>query len=128
MPIISISLNEKILNEMDALQASLGFSGRSEIIRAGIRSFMQEEKQHKEFDNGVQSAVLLITHLDEFDDRVTKIKHTCEDLIQTHLHNKIDGHRCIEMFLLNGEFDKINNITQRFQNDKNMDVVKLVIF
>lgn len=125
MPIVSISLNDEILSELDGLQSSLGFTGRSEIIRAGIRSFVQEEKQKKEFD-GMQSAVLLVVHPDEFDDQVARIKHKYEDLIRTHLHNKIDGDRCVEMFLLDGESDRIHKITQGFQTDKKMDTVKLV--
>ena len=44
MPIVSISLTEEILKEIDNLQKSMGFSGRSDAIRAGIRSFVAEEK------------------------------------------------------------------------------------
>ena len=125
MPIVSISLNDEILSELDGLRSSLGFTGRSEIIRAGIRSFVQEEKQKREL-NGVQSAVLLVVHPDEFDDQVARIKHKYEDLIRTHLHNKIDGDRCVEMFLLDGDSDRIHKITQGFQTDRKMDTVKLV--
>ena len=45
MPIVSISLNDEILKQIDSLQKNLGFSGRSDAIRAGIRSFVSEEKQ-----------------------------------------------------------------------------------
>ena len=46
MPIVSISLNDEILSELDRIQKTMGFSGRSEIIRAGIRNLVAEEKQH----------------------------------------------------------------------------------
>ena len=45
MPIISISLNDEILSEIDKIQKSMGFSGKSEIIRAGIRIYFQKKKQ-----------------------------------------------------------------------------------
>lgn len=45
MPIVSISLNEEILSELDKLQISMGFSDRSEAIRAGIRTVVSEEKK-----------------------------------------------------------------------------------
>ena len=45
MPIVSISLNDEILSELDKLQSSMGFSGRSEAIRAGIRHlFLKKNK------------------------------------------------------------------------------------
>ena len=59
MPIVSISLTEEILREIDALQKNLGFSGRSDAIRAGIRSFVSEEKQ-KENLSGNVNAILLV--------------------------------------------------------------------
>ncbi|MBV1768341.1 MAG: ribbon-helix-helix domain-containing protein, partial [Methanobacterium sp.] len=34
MAIISISLNDKLLEEIDALKDEMGFSGRSDVIRA----------------------------------------------------------------------------------------------
>ncbi len=125
MPVISISLNDKMLDELDGLQGSMGFTGRSEIIRAGIRSFVQEEKE-KSGIIGMQSAVLLVVHPDEFDDQVARIKHKYEDLIRTHLHSKIDGDRCVEMFLLDGDSERIHEVTYGFQTDKRMDTVKLV--
>ncbi|MGH9991312.1 MAG: CopG family ribbon-helix-helix protein, partial [Nitrososphaera sp.] len=40
MTIVSVSLNDDILSEIDKLQKALGFSGRSEIVRAGIRNLL----------------------------------------------------------------------------------------
>ena len=48
MPIISISLNENIIQELDKLQKLLGFSGRSEIVRASVRNLLLEEKRIEE--------------------------------------------------------------------------------
>ena len=125
MPIVSVSLNSKMLDELDGLQGAMGFSGRSEIIRAGIRAFVQEEKQKNSL-KGVQNAVLLVVHADEFDDRVASIKHSYEDLIKTHLHSKIDDGRCMEMFFLDGDSKRIQAVTKGFITDRKMDTVKLV--
>ena len=74
MPIISISLNPEILSELDKLQKSMGFSGRSEAIRAGIRTFVSEEKQKSELDGNIH-AILLVVHNDEFDHVVSKFSN-----------------------------------------------------
>ena len=125
MPIVSISLTEEILREIDALQKNLGFSGRSDAIRAGIRSFVSEEKQ-KENLSGNVNAILLVVHNDEYDNQVNGIKHSYEDLITTHLHSKIEGDKCMELFMLKGGADSVSSITKDFQINKRMDTVKLV--
>ena len=125
MPIVSISLTDEILKEIDSLQKSLGFSGRSDAIRAGIRSFVSEEKQKEDLSGNV-NAILLVVHNDEYDDQVNGIKHSYEDLITTHLHSKIEGDKCMELFMLKGEASSVNSITKDFQINKRMDTVKLV--
>ena len=125
MPIVSISLTEEILKEIDTLQKNLGFSGRSDAIRAGIRSFVSEEKQ-KENLSGNVNAILLVVHNDEYDNQVNGIKHSYEDLITTHLHSKIEGDKCMGLFMLKGEANSVSDITKDFQINKKMDTVKLV--
>jgi CopG family nickel-responsive transcriptional regulator len=125
MPIVSISLSNELLVELDKLQKSMGFAGRSEAIRAGIRSFVSEEKQKTQVAGDLH-AILLVVHNDEFDDIISGIKHNFEDLIITHLHSKIHGNKCMELFMLDGEAEKINEITKNFKINKKMDNVKLV--
>jgi CopG family nickel-responsive transcriptional regulator len=125
MPIVSISLNDEILSELDKLQSTMGFSGRSEAIRAGIRSFVSEEKQKSDLAGDIH-AILLVVHNDEFDHVVSGITHNFEDLITTHLHSKIDKEKCMELFVIDGDAEKVSTMTKDFQINKNMDTVKLV--
>ena len=125
MTIVSISLNDEILSELDKLQSSMGFSGRSEAIRAGIRTFVSEEKQKSDLSGNIH-AILLVVHNDEFDHVVSGITHNFEDLIITHLHSKIEKEKCMELFVMNGDAEKVSTMTKDFQINKNMDTVKLV--
>ena len=125
MPIVSISLNDEILSELNKLQSSMGFSGRSEAIRAGIRAFVSEEKQKLDL-TGYIHAILLVVHNDEFDHIVSGITHNYEELITTHLHSKIEREKCMELFVMNGDAEKVSAMTKDFQTNRNMDTVKLV--
>lgn len=125
MPIVSISLNDEILSELDKLQSSMGFTGRSEAIRAGIRAFVSEEKQKSDLSGNIH-AILLVVHNDEFDHVVSGITHNFEDLITTHLHSKIDKEKCMELFVIDGDAEKVSTMTKDFQVNKNMDTVRLV--
>ena len=125
MPIVSISLTDEILKDLQQLKSSMGFSGKSDAIRACIRSFVAEEKQ-KNVLSGMIHAILLVVHNDEYDGIVTGIKHEYEDLITTHLHSKIEGDKCMELFMLKGDADSVSTITRDFQKNRRMDTVKLV--
>ena len=125
MPIVSISLNNEILSELDKIQSTMGFSGRSEAIRAGIRAFVSEEKQKSGLSGNIH-AILLVVHNDQFDHIVSGITHNFEYLITTHLHSKIEKEKCMELFVIDGDAEKVSTMTRDFQTNKNMDTVKLV--
>ncbi|WP_148685307.1 CopG family ribbon-helix-helix protein [Candidatus Nitrosocosmicus hydrocola] len=126
MPIISISLNENIIQELDKLQKFLGFSGRSEIVRASVRNLLLEEKRIDEL-SGILHSVLLVIHDEKSDQEISEIRHGFDKIINTHIHNKIDKDRCLEIFVLYGDAKEIKNITKKFQGNRKMDQVRLVV-
>ena len=126
MPIISISLNENIIQELDKLQKFLGFSGRSEIVRASVRNLLLEEKRIDDL-SGVLHSVLLVIHDEKSDQEISEIRHGFDKIINTHIHNKIDKDRCLEIFVLYGDAREIKNITKKFQGNRKMDQVRLVV-
>jgi CopG family nickel-responsive transcriptional regulator len=125
LTIVSVSLNDDILVEVDKLRKALGFSGRSEIVRAGIRNLLAEEKDRQNL-SGSLFAVLLAIHDEKSDEQVTIMRHDYDKLIGTHIHNKIDGDRCLEIFLVKGDADEIRGMTKKFRSNKKMDHVKLI--
>ena len=126
MPIISISLNDEILNELDACKKTMGFSGRSEIIRAGIRAFVADEKQKNDLTGHI-NAIMLVIHDDDYDNIASELSHDYEDNITTRMHSKIEGKKCMELFVLKGPANKIIDMVKKYQTNKNMDTSKMVV-
>jgi len=62
MTIISVSLNDGLLEEIDQLQKELGFSGRSEVIRAGARMLIADSKEKEKLEGRLNSVILLINN------------------------------------------------------------------
>jgi CopG family transcriptional regulator, nickel-responsive regulator len=125
LTIVSVSLNEEILHEMDKLQKGLGFSGRSEIVRAGLRNLLSEEKKRQDLI-GLIYALFLVIHDEESDEEMSEMRHNYDKLINTHLHSKIDKNRCLEIFLLKGDATDIREMTKSFQSNKKIHNVQLI--
>jgi CopG family transcriptional regulator, nickel-responsive regulator len=123
--IVSISLSEDLLDDLNKLQKRLGFTGRSEIIRASVRTMLSEEKKKEDLIGDIH-ALFLVTHDEKSDDEINNMRHTYDKLIITHLHNKIDRDRCLEIFVLKGNANQIRGMNKLFQSNKKMDNVKLI--
>ena len=125
MTIVSVSLSKELLSDVSKLQKRLGFTGRSEIIRASVRTMLSEERKKEDLIGDIH-ALFLVTHDEKSDDEINEMRHTYDKLITTHLHNKIDRDKCLEIFVLKGDADQIRGMTKMFQSNKKMDNVKLI--
>lgn len=126
MVIISLSLNDIILQEVDKIKQEQGFSGRSEVIRAGIRLLLSENKEIEEITGGINSILLLI-HSQNTENIVSDIKHQYEDITKTQVHSHLEGNKCLEIFVLEGDAGKIKSMFRLFKTNGKIDYIKLIV-
>jgi CopG family transcriptional regulator, nickel-responsive regulator len=126
VPIISLSLPEQMVKSMDEIQDSVGFSGRSELIRAAIRLLLEDTKEKNDL-TGKLNAVVVVGHASADEAPVTKLKHKFEDIVKTHVHSKVSHEDCIEIFVLAGDGREIAEMAKEFEKERKIRSVKLII-
>ena len=124
--IISVSLSESLLEEVSRIQREMGFSGRSEVIRAGLRRLIAERRELERMRGRINS-ILLVVHEREDEDVVNRIKHEFDDIINTQLHSHLKRNKCLEIFILDGDAERIREIVECFETCGKMEYVKLVV-
>jgi CopG family nickel-responsive transcriptional regulator len=126
MTIVSLSFPETMITEMDQIQNSGGYAGRSELVRAAIRLLIEDSRE-KDTLSGHINAIVVVTHDESNEAPVTKLKHQFEDIVRTHIHSKISKNNCVELFLLEGDGKKIGSMVREFQKEDKLKSVKLVV-
>ena len=125
MTVVSLSFPESMLKEMDDVQKNSGFTGRSELVRAAIRMLLEDNRE-KATAAGDMNGLLIVTHDEDEEAPVTKLKHQYEDIITTHVHNKTKTSMCIELFVVQGDAKKINAMSKSFQAEDKMKSSKFI--
>ena len=115
-----------MIHDMDEVQKSLGFTGRSELVRSGVRLLLQDVRD-KGAMSGRVSAVVVLTHNEENEEAVTRIKHKFDEIVRTHIHNKAAKKTCVELFLVEGEGSAVASMTSEFQKEDGIRSVKLLV-
>ncbi len=119
MAIVSLSLPDQMVEAMDELQRTGGFTGRSELVRAAIREMLEETKE-REAMKGPVSAILIVTHDKRDEGSVTGIKHRFEEIVKTHVHSKVTRDDCVELFLVQGDAQKVVEMSKAFRAQDKM--------
>jgi CopG family transcriptional regulator, nickel-responsive regulator len=126
MPIVSVSLPNELVNSMTKIQESQGYAGRSDVVRAAIRLLLSDSREKSSLAGRV-TAILVVTHDESNEEPITRLKHTYDDIVRTHIHNKMGQNNCFELFLLEGEGKKIASMTSAFQKERKLRSVKLLV-
>jgi CopG family transcriptional regulator, nickel-responsive regulator len=125
MPIVSLSLPEQMVKAMDEIQESVGFSGRSELVRAAIRLLLEDTRE-KNALVGKSNAVVVLGHASVDEEPVTRLKHSFGDIVKTHVHCRVSQEDCIEVFVLTGEGRQIAAMAKGFERERKIKTVKLL--
>ncbi len=126
MPIISLSLTDKLLERFDKTISEKGYSGRSEAMRELIRGYVSEEEWA---DGSAENSVAVVSILYEKDsskEQVSQIEHESEKLIQTTLHTHLDGMNCLEVLIVKGNGKKIESLVKKIKGVKGVKQVKYI--
>lgn len=125
MPIVSLSVPATLLKEMDELEKSFGFTGRSELVRAAVRLMMNENRERSGL-SGEVSGLVVVTHDTEEEEPVTRLKHEYDQIIKTHVHSKLTPSTCVELFLVHGEAKKVSAMSKAFRAQDEMRSSKFI--
>jgi len=125
MPIVSISLNDDNMRSLDKLQKAHGLSGRSEAMRICIRS-AEAEVRDRESLQGEVEGVLIVVHGSHGAPDLGDLSHSFQEVVATQIHSHLRNHKCLEVFIVRGPADPVQEMIASFQKDDQIDYVKFV--
>ena len=123
--IVSLSINDEILERFDSAIKKKGYASRSEAMRDLIRDFIGT----CEWEFGEGESIAVITLLYDTKDtkkyELMKIQHRYRE-ISTMLHTHIDPVNCLEVYVIKAKGDRINSLLREFRGLHGVKVVKFV--
>lgn len=100
----TISLDDRLAAEFDALIARRGYANRSEAVRDLLRSNLDRLREAKDVTAPCVANLSYVYNHHEFDlaRRLTALQHAHHDLSISTMHAHLDHDYCIESVILKG--------------------------
>ena len=113
-----VAMEQKLLDEFDALVATKGYATRSEALRDLVR----RELDQAAWRSG-KPAVATITliydhHVRELTEKLTEIQHDFGDRIVSALHVHLDHDHCLEVIAARGPARELEALADRLTNTR----------
>ena len=108
-----VSFDSELLKRFDALCDQRGYQTRSEAIRDLVRSTLVEQ-EWGDSDQDVAATLTLVYdhHKSDLAQKVTNLQHEAHHLIITTLHVHLDHHNCLEVLVLKGPGDQVQELAR----------------
>jgi CopG family nickel-responsive transcriptional regulator len=100
----TISLDEALAQQFDALIAARGYSSRSEAVRDLIRGAIEGDRQRDPPSGHCVGNLSYVFnhHQRELAERLTGLQHEHHDLTVAAMHSHLDHENCMESVILKG--------------------------
>lgn len=113
MPIISVSVPKQLLELMDSLANTLGYTGRSELIRDAVREFISSKAPSTKVEERVPWVLVAVTdHTSSpsVDERFIGVIHSFEPIIRSFYHQMIGDGICLNIAVLDATWPEIQSM------------------
>lgn len=119
MSVVSISAPQDLIHTVDDVAGREGYSGRSELVRAALREFLQtlEDESRQE---GTRSATITLAYDEDATDRVARVKHEFADITTSMLHSHTDD-GCLEVLIVQGNGDAVRRLANGLRGIRSVD-------
>ena len=127
MAIISLSIPDELLNQLDKILGEKWFASRSEVVRQALRKYIAE---YKELENVKGTIVATITALYERmskDEGLTHLQHEFGDIMTTYLHSHLAGTSCLEVMVVKGSSKRLKDLMDGLKANKHVRQLKFSI-
>ena len=115
MAVISISLPQDLLSDVEEKVEEHGYAGRSDLTREALRDFVRG------FDSGnegevVATLTVLFREGSEVEREIPSLRHEYGDSVLDRSHSCVGEGRCLEVIVVEADTGKVSEILGRLRS------------
>ncbi|MBT9383577.1 nickel-responsive transcriptional regulator NikR [Pseudooceanicola sp. CBS1P-1] len=126
---VTVTLDDELMAELDALMRERGYANRSEAIRDMTRAGLARARVEAAPETPCIAALIYTYdhHSREVSQRLTSAHHDHHDLAVSSLHVHLDHHTCLEVSILKGQVGEVRHFTDHLVAQRNVQNGEVVI-
>jgi CopG family nickel-responsive transcriptional regulator len=127
MTVVSLSIPDSLLDQVDERIKEKGFVSRSEIIRQALRVFLAEDLKIEELEGEIIATLTIIYRESADRRRILDSQHVYAGLVSTFLHAHIHKGSCLEVIILNGQASAIRKFLDNLRSNEQIAQIKVAL-
>ncbi len=117
MSVISLSIPNKLINDLEEIMEEEGYNNRSELIRDTIRNHVKQHKIEKREEKEIGGIISVMYGINDkkVSEQIQETQHQNENKVKGVLHLHYDEKNCFDIFLVKGKAKHLNKIVNQLK-------------
>ena len=124
MAVLSASLPDDLVAEMDGAIASGSYKGRSEFLRAAVRDRLQTS--HPPAGRHIHGSITVLYPHDK-EARISDVRHAFHDIVLSLMHTHCEPETCMDVLLVGGAPQRVQDLAATFERMRDVKRSRLVV-
>ena len=124
MPIVSVSMDETVLKNLDEIAQRRKYRSRSEAVREALREFLDVTEWER---GGGQASVILAVIYEKGNPKadLAMLQHRFDE-IRTMLHTHLNEVDCLQIFIAEGASTRLKELIGQIRRVKGVKQIKFI--
>lgn len=117
---ITMSIDESLAKEFDAMIAKRGYTSRSEAMRDLLRREVESDRAARDARGHCVASLSYVYnhHVRDLAERLTEAQHAHHDLVVATMHVHLDHDHCLEVEVLKGSTQAVRGFSDRIRAER----------
>ena len=127
MSIISLSLPNELLEELDTILGEDRSANRSEIVRQAVRMYLTQYNELGKIKGNVIATITVLYEKAEENKELFRIQHEFDDMITAYLHSHLSETNCLEVMVVKGSGKRLKCLIDGLKGNKPVKQIKVSV-
>jgi CopG family transcriptional regulator, nickel-responsive regulator len=125
--IISLSLPNELLEELDTHLGEDRGATRSEIVRQAVRMYLTQNNELEKIKGNIIATITVLYEKTEQNKELFRLQHEFDDMITAYLHAHISETDCLEVMVIKGASNRLRRLIDGLKANKPVKQIKFSI-
>ncbi len=124
MSIISLSLPNELLEQLDTALGESGGATRSEVVRQAVRMYLTQNNLLQKITGNVIATITVLYEKTEENKELYRLQHEFDDMITAYLHAHLSGTSCLEVMVVKGSAERLKGLIDGLKANRPVQQIK----
>ncbi|MFW9843339.1 MAG: CopG family ribbon-helix-helix protein [Candidatus Thorarchaeota archaeon] len=118
MEIITVSMTDSDLEELELLKKMGKFSNRSDVVRHAVKSLMSEHRTLERVTGVITAVIIAVYHKKGQGHNISSVQHEYRKFITATIHSHTSDGHCTEVMILTAAAGKVREFIKKLRAQK----------